>query len=714
MLVIALALLGTLLVFSVLWLKTSYPSPGFKSEPAADGWKVTRILRKQTVVSAALPVDWLGQTITRACAASQPSTCVDLTPNWMVDSPMQLASSTAQRQFIESQQALLALGSLGDEVVFHSATGRQASVAILPAGAAKLDERVVLQTIVLLLIYALGCVMLAFVRRTPEVWLAFAMCAGYFLYMLARTWYTSRTWAQPEAAWWVAMLAFKVGVVTCGVCTALVLWRLSATGRIMAWVYAALAALVTVLVLHTLGVVDSVALGYRIPMLTCLMLILAAAGYAAFARRSANGLQSTVTLRVVSLGFTPMVIISVLWTARPDLLQIAYLQNFAVASAALPVVILVTRSAHYGMQRFWWGLWLILAASTLGVLTAGVVAVLSGLPAGSALLLGLTTASWIVYLLRAWLEKRMLGRPIELQQVLPQLMALAGATPHAQQAQWHQVLASTFEPHSTQAVPLPTEPSHARSAELLQTGDALMVKDMTGSGALLLTGAARYTRSFNASDRKIAETMHALAMQAAAARQSFSQGAVEERKRIAADLHDDIGGKLLHLANAPGAEGIYARNTLEDLRTITRGLSAQSRLLHELLSDLRFQLAQRAERHGLDFEWTTALADAADYVLGARQATVLSSICSELLRNAMQQTSTRRIAFDVSVIGSTFNLSVSNDGEAADPANWRAGLGTTSVRRRVHDLQGQCTWQPAKGGGVLFNAHWPMAAWLQA
>jgi signal transduction histidine kinase len=205
--------------------------------------------------------------------------------------------------------------------------------------------------------------------------------------------------------------------------------------------------------------------------------------------------------------------------------------------------------------------------------------------------------------------------------------------------------------------------------------------------------------------------MWTLTMHGLAARESFAKGAAEERQRIAADLHDDIGGKLLHLANVPGAEGVYARNTLEDLRTLTRGLSAQTRQLHEVLSDIRYQLAQRAERHGLQLEWLAHITDGNTRQLGARQATVLTSICSELLRNAMQQDSTRRITFEINVANNTLLLLADNDGVDTDPTQWREGLGTLSIRRRVHDLQGQCDWSARPGGGVVFNASWSMSIW---
>ena len=65
--------------------------------------------------------------------------------------------------------------------------------------------------------------------------------------------------------------------------------------------------------------------------------------------------------------------------------------------------------------------------------------------------------------------------------------------------------------------------------------------------------------------------------------QAVEHGRSEERVRIAQDLHDDIGARLLTLmykAQTPEMED-YVRHTLQDLKTLTRGLAAPNhRLSH--------------------------------------------------------------------------------------------------------------------------------------
>jgi two-component system, NarL family, sensor histidine kinase DevS len=713
LLVILLALGAAILLGGMLWLRAQYPSAGFLAEPSANGWRVTSIARDSG--QGGVPRDWVGATILRACASDEPQRCVALKPDWMTDSPIVLPSASAIEEFVGSQQALLALASRpGEQVILHAqAVGggeAQANITLRPSREF-LTERFALILLAAVMLYTVGCAMLAFVRRTHEVWLAFAMCAGFFLFMLMRSWYTNRTWAQPEGMWWIVIELFRVGVLLCGSACVLTIWNLRLRNTMLWLPRSACVLMCFAVFLHALGVIDSAAWGYRYVTLGFLVLIVGVAISAWWMARSegpGEQLRSKNFGRILLVGFLPLMITMPLWSFRPDLQQIAYLQNMAVGLSGIPVVIMVSQSAHYQLHGFWWRLWLVLVAAVLGLLGAAIFVVLSGASAGLSLALMLVLAGFVIYALRGWLEKRLIGKPPAIEQFLPQIMAMQGLQGDAMEQAWRRILQDAFAPQSLVVATI--TPS---SASLSHQGDSLLIPALGSASALTLTGAGSYTRSFGASDERLANSLHALAFQGLQARESFVAGAVQERRRIAADLHDDIGGKLLHLANSGGQEASYARNTLEDLRTITRGLSAQPRPLGELLADIQYQLGERAERADIELIWQTDLPAAENAtMIGSRQSTVLASICSELLRNAMQHQGVSQVQFQIGLTDWQLQLECDNDGTPTDPAEWQSGLGTTSIRRRVHDLQGQCAWAARAGGGAAFSASWPLESWL--
>ena len=713
LLVILLAFGAAVLLGGMLWLRAQYPSAGFLAESSLaseqPGWRITTIDRNSN--EGGVPRDWLGATLERACAADAPTRCVAFEANWMIDSPIGLPSASAIKAFVQGQQALLQLGSKsGDRVILHTQDSRQATITLEPAREF-LTERFALLLIAATMLYTVGCAMLAFVRRTQEVWLAFAMCAGFFLFMVMRSWYTNRTWAQPESTWWIVIELFRIGVLVCGSACVLTIWNLRLRDTYLWLPRMACLLMCSVVFLHALGIIDSAAWGYRYVTLGFMVLIMSVGASAWWMARSegpGERLRSQSFGRILFIGFLPLAIIMPLWSFRPDLQQIAYLQNMAVGISGIPVVIMVSQSANYQLHEFWWRLWLVLVAAVLALVGASLVVLLSGASAGLSLALMLALALWVIYLLRGWLEKRLIGKPPAMEQFMPQLMALQGLQGDALEQGWRQLLQDAFAPQSL----IITDHAPAQ-VHLMNAGDSMVIPALGSAAALQLTGASLFTRSFGRQDERLASSLHTLASQGLQARASFVAGAVQERRRIAADLHDDIGGKLLHLANSTGSEGQYARNTLEDLRTITRGLSAQPRPLAELLADIQYQLGQRAERADTELVWQTTLAPAEGAtMIGSRQSTVLASICSELLRNAMQHQHIRRVEFCISLQQGQLSLQCSNDGAPTDPAHWASGLGTTSIRRRVHDLQGQCAWRVRAGGGAIFQASWPLHAWL--
>src|SRR2546423_15363878 len=129
------------------------------------------------------------------------------------------------------------------------------------------------------------------------------------------------------------------------------------------------------------------------------------------------------------------------------------------------------------------------------------------------------------------------------------------------------------------------------------------------------------------------------------------QGRSEERARLAQDLHDDIGARLLTLmykAHSPEMEE-YVRHTLQDLKTLTRGLAAPNHRLSHAAAEWKADLTQRLTAAHVELGWTCSFDE--DLLLTVVQWSALTRVLRELVSNIISHSQARRVDIDFSLDG---------------------------------------------------------------
>ena len=182
--------------------------------------------------------------------------------------------------------------------------------------------------------------------------------------------------------------------------------------------------------------------------------------------------------------------------------------------------------------------------------------------------------------------------------------------------------------------------------------------------------------------------------------EAVEQGRGEERLRIAQDLHDDIGARLLTLmyqAPTPDMEE-YIRHTLQDLKTLTRGLAAPSHRLSAAAAEWKRDLNHRLELAGCELVWEMRADQDVD--LSMVQWSALTRILRELVSNAISHAQARQLRVNLTLGGALLTLRVSDDGLGRAPAQWSHGLGLGGVRKRVKQLDGQVSWRELSPQGI--------------
>jgi len=225
--------------------------------------------------------------------------------------------------------------------------------------------------------------------------------------------------------------------------------------------------------------------------------------------------------------------------------------------------------------------------------------------------------------------------------------------------------------------------------------------------AVQLRFAQRGQRLFTQEDARLAQRVLEQLRRAVAYDEAVERGRREERQRIAQDLHDDIGARLLTLmyqSPTPEMEN-YLRHTLQDLKTLTRGLAATEHPLSHAAAEWKADLSQRLQAAETQLGWSVQFDR--DLDLSVVQWSALTRVLRELVTNALYHGHASRIDVSMVLKGGALALGVSDDGKGADPASWSHGLGMGGVRKRVKLLGGQVRWSERQPSGIACEVHVP-------
>ncbi len=220
------------------------------------------------------------------------------------------------------------------------------------------------------------------------------------------------------------------------------------------------------------------------------------------------------------------------------------------------------------------------------------------------------------------------------------------------------------------------------------------------TAALVLRFAQRGHRLFTLDDARLADRVVEQLRRAKAYDQAVERGRFEERQRIAQDLHDDIGARLLTLMyQAPSPEmEQYIRHTLQDLKTLTRGLAAAEHRLSHAAAEWKADLTQRLIAANVNLGWS--LSHDRDLRLSVVEWSALTRVLRELVSNALYHGHAGRIDIDLTLDGSRLRLLVTDDGCGRRPQDWSHGLGLGGVRKRVKLLGGEVSWRENEPRGI--------------
>ena len=310
---------------------------------------------------------------------------------------------------------------------------------------------------------------------------------------------------------------------------------------------------------------------------------------------------------------------------------------------------------------------------------------------------------------RQWLLSQVMSRQrLTTERMFEHLYRMARevqAQPGSAADQLARLLRELFAPLDLQRTDRPTRRSRVVSdgANLVVPVPQLVpaVDGTTPESAALVLGfAERGRRLFTEDDARLADRIVDLVSRAVAFDQAVERGRSEERVRIAQDLHDDIGARLLTLMyKAPNVEmGDYLRHTLKDLKTLTRGLAAPGHRFSHAVAEWKADIAQRAAAADCELGWD--FIQDADFELSVVQWSAVTRVLRELVSNALGHAQATRIDITGRITGGELTLTVADNGIGRAPQSWSHGLGLGGVRKRVKQLGGSVGWHENTPRGI--------------
>jgi PAS domain S-box-containing protein len=210
--------------------------------------------------------------------------------------------------------------------------------------------------------------------------------------------------------------------------------------------------------------------------------------------------------------------------------------------------------------------------------------------------------------------------------------------------------------------------------------------------------------------------------------QSQRIGVLEERQRIARELHDSVSQALYGIGL--GAQTARELLDVDPARAVEpveyvlslaeAGLSEMRALIFELRPDaleregLVSALSKRAEalqaRHRV--EVATDLGKEPEIPLAAKEA--VYRVAQEALNNVIKHARARRIVLSLQVGEGKLFLSIQDDGVGFDPQSEHPGhMGLHTMRERIEELDGTLEIESARGEGTVVRVTVPTKMYRQ-
>ncbi|ESQ81285.1 hypothetical protein AEYBE204_02800 [Asticcacaulis sp. YBE204] len=262
---------------------------------------------------------------------------------------------------------------------------------------------------------------------------------------------------------------------------------------------------------------------------------------------------------------------------------------------------------------------------------------------------------------------------------------------------WANLLHGLFEPLRVEAIP-----GDVTQATIAGEGVDLRVPSFVPGQSLRLSEPRLGRGLFGPTQERQVRQLWSLIDSGVAGLEAYERGAKAERRKVAQDLHDDVGARLLSgLMVADDRTRPILQSALADIRTLSSAMLAEAAPLDHVLADVRAEAAGRLEAAGIALDWEPL--DSTAVIDHAQQKALVSGV-REIVSNIIRHSGAAQVVVAVR-LDKGLTLTIADDGKGFD-VNLTEGNGLPGLRVRFSAAGGHA--DISSGTGVCVTLHLPV------
>jgi signal transduction histidine kinase len=699
-------LIAVVVILLALSLLTAIVQRLIESRTAPVVWKLTSGSEQRLVIARSAEPALARATDKPVSGFSTPgSTVVTITPALTVQAPRWIFT-VEQRERYFAQHAALSQVMSGERLRIHFSDGSTLDAPLEPRGLGGIGVLFWLSALIGLALVTIAAVNMSTQPTvTNGLFVLASVCIAGGLWLVALDASRGLTWpaGMPRAAFVLSQWADLIGAAA--------MFAAAARYPVLTWMGRnwplplALAAAVGVVTLWT-----QLNTGWALAWIATLAYCVGVAALMIWAQRTQPNPAAYVLSRwALAVLAGAVVMAAVIW-ALPTVLPLRqqYSLDAELFWRTLMVALLcgipfLSRTQYLFRQL----LLLLLVSAVVVALDVAFISFFS-FNQQTSLIVALLVSFWLYLPVRQFVLSRWLvqGR-LSSSQLFERLYAVTRAAEQGNERAtqlWTALLTDVFQPLDAFASLEPVD-----DAELRSDGELLIVALPLEQGSVVLRYAESGRRLFSPADASLARSALAQVRGALQVQRAVEKGRAEERERIARDLHDDIGARLLTLMyRVPNREmQDYARRTIQDLKTLVRGLALPGSKLEDSAAEWKSEITQRLAAASIQLEWRQQLL--ANPSLSAEQWSALTRVMRELASNVIQHAQAQNVFIEVAYVPDELRITFTDDGRGAKPEIWSHGLGLGGIRKRIGKLGGSVQWSEHLPSGITCDISMPVA-----